>query len=110
MSLDLPYLLCTKHKIKRKPIQFVEASIAAPIVDEEYDDSVIMASFIQQNICDTVEPQALKVVCAVLKEDKDLFRESLAYQFKKEYYLTVEQFLIKDNAAYLTFTDEEGTI
>ena len=103
-TLDVPYLVYGKHRIKRKVVGFEEASIA-PV--DEVQDLPVMASL--QNLCVFDEPHALKVVCTSLQSQKELFKESLMYLFaSKPYFLKVKKYCTEDDGACLTFTDEEG--
>ena len=73
-------------------------------------EDVVDASFIdQQNLYTFNEPHALKVVCAPLQKQSDLFKESLVYQFAlTPYFLTVNKYTLMDDGAYLTFNEGDG--
>lgn len=123
VPLDLPYLLCANHKIKRQTIEFVEGSVIIdhepPLVMEDIVTTSLQNLPSQQNLPslqnlpsmdDQYEDMALSVTCTSLKDLRAMFKHSLTMLMKNPpYHLKVDRFLIDNDKAYMTFTDNEGT-
>ena len=102
--IDLPFLLCKQHKMKRQVIEFIEASV---VKDEP--PSLVLESLHQQNLIWFDEPHALKVTGLGEPLNEALSKNALMFRFTQPpYYLKVKQCLVEGDIGYVTFIQEDG--